>query len=75
MNKFDSHVLLFEKALLNVSLISTKFLEKGVAFEVNGKNTVNRNFERKRLIAYFSEANEIFDHADFVAEYRKGLKR
>jgi len=75
LNKFDSHVKIFEKWILNTSLRKEKFLENGEIFEPNWKSKVNRPFARKRLLEYFSKSNKITDHAKFVDEYRKALLR
>jgi len=74
MNKFDSHVILYEKYLLNVSLRFTKFLKKGRDFETHSIIKPSRKFQRFRLIGYLSKMNTVMDYNEYVAEYRKGLK-
>jgi len=75
MNKFDSHVVLFEKWLLNASVgISHSFIS-GENFSLNSKIQASRPFERKRLRKYFSKSNKILTFPEFCAEYRKAINR
>ena len=70
MNKFDSHVINYEKYLLDLSMRFTGFLKE----EKISERQSSRPFKNYRLIEYMQKDNKILDFPKFTNEYRKGKK-
>jgi len=69
MNKFDSHVILFEKWILNTAMRKSKFVTKDIIFSDFDRRS-SRPFKNYRLLEYLKN-----DEIDFYKGNRPYKKR
>jgi len=72
MNKFDSHVILFEKWILNVSMAHVGFLKKENVVDVVIQ--ASRPFLNYRLLEFLKDKDFKGDFYDFNNEFRRRKK-